>query len=288
MTVIWAALGVGAIYGIIALGYIITHTTAGVLNLAFANVVMLGGFVGYWATTVLHLPIVVVVLLAGGLGAAICAIEELVAIRPLRRNPGSHMELVTTIGVATVITGILVLVWSTDPITVEFGGTGGVVTIFGGRVRIAELVLLGVAVVACMAFFLWSRWSRLGLASVAQTEDREAAILRGLDVGRLSLVGFVGAGLLAGAVGPVVATVTTASAFASLTLAVKGFVAMIVGGVGNPAGALLGGLVIGLSEAVMTYYLGASYANVAVFVIFLVVVLARPSGILGRRMVRTV
>jgi branched-chain amino acid transport system permease protein len=288
MTVVYAGLSTGAIYALIAIGYNITLVTGGVLNFAFANIVMLGGFIGYWAFTSNDLPVVLGFAAAAAAGALAGAIEERVAIRPLRAGQGAHSELITTVGVATAITGALVLIWGSDPRQVEFAGSGSVLDVLGGRLRVGDLVLLGLALGLAMGFYQWTRRTRHGLASLAQSEDREAAMLRGVNVRAFSLLGFVVAGAIAGLIGPVVATVTTASAFTSLVLAVKGFIALTIGGVGSQTGALTGGLLIGLAEATSNYYLGSSVGNVAVFAVFLVVVMARPAGIFGTRLARAV
>jgi branched-chain amino acid transport system permease protein len=287
VTIVWAGLTTGAIYALIAIGYNITLVMGGVLNFAFANVVMLGGFVGFWGIST-GLPLPVVLALAVAAGALVCLVEERVAIRHLRGGPGGHTELVTTVGVATAITGLLVIVWGSDPQQVTFAGTADVVDLLGGRVRLGDLLLIGLSLLAGVGFYLWTHRTRLGLASLAQSEDREAAMLRGANVRMFSLVGFVVAGALAGLVGPVVATMTTASAFTSLVLAVKGFIALTIGGVGSQTGALAGGLLIGLAEAVADYHLGSSVGNITVFVVFLAVVMIRPAGIFGRRAARVV
>jgi branched-chain amino acid transport system permease protein len=287
MTVVLAGLTTGAIYGFIAIGYNITFVTGSVLNFAYANIVMAGAFVGWWSLA-RGFPVVAALAFAAVIGAAVAVVEERVAIRLLPRAAVGHGELVTTVGYATVVTGTLVLLWGADVHAVQFGGSGTVVDLFGGRARVGSLALIVVTLILGLASHVWARRTRYGLASLAMTEDREAAMLRGVNVRTLSIAGFLVAGALGGLVGPLVATVTTASAFTALVLAVKGFIALTIGGVGNQIGALAGGFILGMTEAVATYYFGSSVAAVSIFGLFLLVVMVRPAGIFGQRVARAV
>jgi branched-chain amino acid transport system permease protein len=287
MTVVLAGLAVGAIYGLIAIGYNITFITSSILNFAYANIVMAGGFVGWWLLS-RGAPAALAVLAAAAVGAVVGAIEERVAIRMLPRLAVGHGELVTTVGFATLVTGVLILIWGDNVHAVTYTPATRVVKIVGGRTPVGNLVLVVLVVALGVGAHVWNRRTRYGIASLAITEDREAAMLRGINVRTLSLVGFFVAGAVGGLVGPLVATVTTAAAYTALVLAVKGFIALTIGGVGHQIGAIAGGLIIGLTEAVSGYYENSSTAGVAVFAVFLLVVMVRPAGIFGQRVVRSV
>jgi branched-chain amino acid transport system permease protein len=287
MTVVIAGLTVGAIYGLVAIGYNITFITSSVLNFAYANIVMAGGFVGWWVLEK-GFPAIAALGLAAAVGAIVGMVEERVAIRLLPKSAGGHGELVTTVGFATLVTGMLVLIWGSDVHAVEYSHADRVVDIFGGRARVGSVALVATALVLGFGAHVWSRRTRHGIASLAITEDREAAMLRGINVRTLSIVGFAAAGAIGGLVGPLVATVTTAAAFTALVLAVKGFIALTIGGVGHQIGAITGGFVIGLTEAISGYYANSSVAGVAVFALFLLVVMIRPAGIFGQRVARAV
>ncbi len=292
MTVVWAGLAVGAVYTLVAYGYNITWTCSGVLNFANAHFIMLGSFLASWSLTDLGLPVVLTFLLCAAVGGAAGLVEEIVAIAPtrsllLRRGAGGHSELVTTVGAATVVSGIAFLVWGTDPRRVPLMHDTRV-TVLGGGVRKIDLVVIAVTVALGVALHIWTRYSRLGLASLAQTEDRDAAMLQGVNVRLLSAGGFAAAGALGASLGPIVGAKTLAVVTIALVLAIKGFVVLTLGGVGSHLGALVGGAALGIGESMTARWMGPDYRNITVFVIFMLVLLARPRGLLGAKEARVV
>lgn len=287
MTIFIAGIATGAVYALIATGYNITYLTSGALNFAFTNVMMLGGFIGYWGLTEHHYNRVVVFAVSAGVCAAVSAVEELIAIRPVM-GTGTHAVLVTTVGAATVVTGVTILIWGSNPELVTMPGANHRITILGGSLSELELAVVLIAVLLSLVIHSWSRLSRQGLACRSQIEDREAAMVRGVNTRRLSLGGFAVSGIVAGLLGPVIAADIGASASNALSLAVKGFIVLIIGGVASQSGALLGGVLIGLIESYVAFYVGGNYGDIAVFAIFLVVMLTRPQGLFGYALGRAV
>lgn len=286
MTTIWAGLSMGAIYALVAVGYNITLILTGVINFASAQFIVIGAFVGYWGLTQNSLPLPLVLLMAMLLAGLIGVLEERIAIRPLRGR-GNHTELVTTLGVSTIIAGIALIFFGPDPLSVTVVPNLSW-DVLGGQVRPNELLLIAVTIVIVIAAHIWIHRSRVGLAGLARSEDPEAAVLRGIDVRALSLLGFGIAGAIGGLVGPLVAQKTYAVATLGLILALKGFVALAVGGVGSIIGSLLGGLVVGLIEAFAARYLGSEFGEISVIVVLFAVLLLVPVGILGKRGARIV
>jgi branched-chain amino acid transport system permease protein len=183
--------------------------------------------------------------------------------------------------------GLALLRFGPDPLGVSVL-PGASLDLLGGRVRLNELaLLLAAAVITAAAYYLVHR-TRLGLAGLARAEDPEAASLRGIDVRALSILGFVAAGIVGGLIGPLVAQKTYAVATLGLLLALKGFIALAVGGVGSITGSLVGGMVVALIEAFAARYLGNDFGAVSVILLLFAVLLLRPDGILGRRLVRVV
>jgi branched-chain amino acid transport system permease protein len=286
-TALATGLVVGSIYALIALGYTITHIAAGVLNFAYPNFIILGAFIAYWLGGEHAVAYVAVLIVAMAIAGAAGLVEEVTSIRPVV-GAGSHAELVTTVGVATVLTGIMLLIWGSDPLRVPSPFPSGTSTVLGARVQVVDLVLVVVAVAATALLYLVTTRTRYGLAALAQSEDREAARLKGVNVRMLSLTAFVVAAAFAGLVGPLVGIKTFAVATTALVLGIKGFVAMTLGGVGSFPGALVGGLLVGLAEALIARYVGADYQVIGIFVIFIVVVMIRPQGIFGTAVTRAV
>jgi branched-chain amino acid transport system permease protein len=294
MTLLLAGLAVGAVYAIVAIGYNLTFTTSGVLNFATAHSTMVGTFVAAWALTDLGLAVPVVILLCALVGAVLGLIVELTAVAPLKsfrlsRSDGAgHGELVTTVGASTIITGFAFIIWGSDPIKVSLFQEDRRIGLLGSEVRQSDLVVIATAIVLGLALHFWTRRSRLGLASLAQSEDRDAAMLQGINVRFLSASGFVLAGTLGSGVGLVVGAKTLAVVALALVLAIKGFVALTLGGVGSQLGALIGGLSLGIGEVLTARWLGSDYRSLVVFVVFMLVLLLRPQGLLGSKEGRTV
>ncbi|HUX87190.1 MAG TPA: branched-chain amino acid ABC transporter permease, partial [Chloroflexota bacterium] len=205
---------------------------------------------------------------------------EEAAIRPLR-GAGLHGELVTTLGVAVFLDGVAVIIWGNQPLAVPFFGSEQALTVFSGRVLPAELILIVVGVAVAIGAEAFSHWTTFGLTSLATAEDWVAAMLRGINVRALSVGSFAAAGALAMAAGPFVAPKTFASFDLGDALAIKGFVALAIGGFGSQKGALIGGIVTGLVEAVTARYLGVTFQELAIFGLLLVVLMIRPVGLFG-------
>lgn len=283
-TILWAGLATGAVYALIAIGYNVTIIGAGVVNFAFAHLIMFSSFIAVLGFAA-GWPIPVIFMATVLTGAILGGVEERVAIRPMK--PGGAGELITTVGFGTVLTGLALAFWGGDPLAVPFL-TNQSVSVFGSSVQIIDLLLIVCAIVIGIGLQVWMRRSKIGLAAMARSEDREAAMLRGVNVRTLSLFAFIGAGLLAGLLAPVVAAKTFAWAFIPLPLAIKGFTALTLGGLGSNVAVLVGGLVIGLIEATTRFVFGGVWGNIAVFLIYIAVLLLRPQGLLGTKELRKV
>lgn len=287
MTEIIAGMATGAIYAIVALGYNMTYLASGVLNFAHANIIVVGMFVAYAAGSVSGLPIPLVFAIAFVLAGILGLLEERFAIRPLRKATGSA-ELVTMIGVATVITGIIALAFGTDALRVPFFGPEETLILLGGRAQPIDLIIVVVAIALALALHLVTRRTKIGLAALAQTDDREAAQLRGINVSALSMWGFAITSAVGGMLGPLIVSKTFAASSLALVLAVKGFVVLVLGGVGSHRGVLVAAFAIGIVEAFGARYIGPMYRDIVVFLVFAVILLAFPQGLAGRRQVRAV
>lgn len=285
MTLIWGGLSLGAIYAIVAIGYNIVFISSKTFNFAHAQLTMVGAFVAYTGLVTWDLPAVVVVVMAAAAVAVIAAIEERIAIRPVG---DMHNILVTTLGASILLDGIAQLTWGTQPLTVPFFGGDEAFTLLGGRAYPVELFLIALAVLLVVALGIYSRRSLTGLALLGMAEDREAALLRGVNVRRMAFLAFVAAGALAGFAGMFVGSKTFAVSTLGAALALKGFVVLAIGGFGSMPGTLVGGTLVGLAEAFASRYLGGEYANLAVFLILITILMVRPAGLFVRTKERVV
>jgi branched-chain amino acid transport system permease protein len=285
MTLIWGGLSLGAVYALIATGYNIVFTASETFNFAHAQLMMVGTFVAYWGLAVLKLPVVLVFLLGAVVVGGIAVVEERVAIRPVR---GTEGQLVTTVGIATLLDGGSQLIFGSQPLSVPFLNNNRVWTVLGGRVLPIELLLIVVSVAVTIGLLVYGRLSLIGLATLAMAENREAAALRGVNVRALALGAFAFSGLLAGLLGPVVGPKTFAVSTLGSALALKGFVALALGGFGSLSGGLIGGLSIGVIEQVTSRYLGSQFVNLVVLGVLMVTLLVKPTGLFGHARERVV
>lgn len=287
MTEIVIGIATGSVYALVALGYNMTYLAAGVVNFAHANLMVVGMFVAYALYSFEALPLWLSLPFAFVVAAAIGFIQERLTVRPIA-NQSSSAELVTMVGVATLLTGSLILFFGSDALRVPFFGAESVHELFGVRIDVVNVVIIGVAVGMAVILELITRRTKVGLAALAQTDDPEAAQLRGINVRGLALYGFVLAAGVGGMLGPLLVAKTFAASSIAIILAVKGFVVLVLGGVGSHWGVLTAAFGIGIVEALGARYLGPSYRDIVVFVVFAAFLLILPGGIAGRRKARTV
>lgn len=281
MTTVWAGLSIGAVYAIVAIGYNIVYIGSRVFNFAQAQFVMVGAFVGVVAGQQWELPLWITIVACAVAGGLIGALEEVLAVRWLRGR-GAHNELVTTLGVATLLSGIALVIFGSDPRRVDAFAEAAPFELLGGRLLPAEGLMILAAIVVAAGVALLTRRTMIGLASLATSEDRQAGALRGINASVLAIGAFVVAGALLAALGPLIAAKTFASYNLGDLLAVKAFVAVAIGGFGSYAGALVGGFGVGLLEVFAARYLGSEWQNITVFLLLLVVLLVIPNGVLGK------
>lgn len=279
MTLIYAGLSLGAVYALVAIGYNIVFVASRSFNFAQAQLMMIGAFVAYTGHVTFGLPAIAVVVLAMVVVMVIAAIEERIAVRPVADH---QTQLITTLGFGTVLTGLAQLIWGTQPLEVPFIGSKDAFTFAGGRVYSFEIGLVVMAVLLVVGIHLYTRRRLNGLAVVAMSQDAEAAVLRGVNVRTLAFAAFAVTGLLAGLMGFFIGPKTFAVATLGSALALKGFVALAIGGFGSFYGGLAGGFTVGLVEEHAARYLGSEYSNLSVFVILLLVLMIRPTGLFGK------
>jgi branched-chain amino acid transport system permease protein len=285
MTLVWGGLALGAVYTLVAIGYNIVYLSSKTFNFAHAQLLMLGVFVAYTCLMEWGVPWILVVVLAAAAVGVVAALENVVAVRPVK---DMHNVLVTTIGASTFLDGTVSLIWGNQALAVSFPAGNNAINLLGGRVYPVEPVLVGL-VITIVLLDLWiGRRFLVGLALQGMSEDPEAAQLRGVNIRAMAFGAFVVAGALAGAAAVFVAPKTYAVSTLGDSLALKGFVALAIGGFGSMPGALVGGAAVGLVEIMAARYLGGSFSNLAIFVVLIAVFSVRPAGLFVQSPERTV
>lgn len=279
-------LALGSVYTLVAIGFNITWLTTRAINFAQGAFVIAGMFMTvYLYDHGVSAPVTFAILLLTG--AVVSAFEYTVAIRPVQKR-GDHAELVTTVGALTVVQGVILLFVSEDALRVPSLLSETLIDVPGGRIAPAEFLLIGVAIAVGLATHFWTRHTRLGLAAMGISEDKEAAQVLGVNTLRFSYFAFILSGFLGFGVAQVVGPKTFAIVGLATMISIKGFVALAIGGLGSNLGALIGGLSVGTLELLVARFFGATWQNTAVFVIFVIIMLARPRGLFGEAKERAV
>jgi branched-chain amino acid transport system permease protein len=285
-------ISLGAIYALVALGYTLVYGILELINFAHGDVSTFGAFVALAVLEALGvhgalhgITLVVVSFLACGGAALSCAVVnagiERLAYRPLRNAP-RLAPLITAIGVSFILENVMQLWRGPAPVPVPGFFPNLVLTAGGMTVTLQQIVLVGMTIAATIVLQLVVKRTRLGMAMRAVAQDREAAALVGIDVNAVIAATFVIAGLLAGIAGFASSMYYQSTWFLNgFDAGLKAFTAAVLGGIGNLGGAVLGGFLIGIIEALATWQIGGQWSNVAVFAILVGVLVVRPSGLLG-------
>lgn len=280
---LWSGLTLGAVYVIVALGFLVSYLPSGVINFAQGAVVAAGTYLTYqWFKDGMSTWLAIVLNLVCGVALGVFC--EVVAIRPLRWGivrKGQSSELVTTVGVSTMIIGIIGIIWGDNALSVPFHGPQSITRFVGIVTPPVAIYMVVASVVAGVGLHLLFRKTRWGQACLAVAEDRASAGLRGINVNLLSLIAFGGAGALGTVSAILIGPITYATPSVGTSLALGGFVAIAMGGNGSFLGCLGGGLAVGVVSAFATRYLGAAYSNSSILILLLIVLSVRPAGLAG-------
>lgn len=280
----------GSIYGLIAIGYTMVYGIIGMINFAHGDVFMLGGFAALIAYLVLiaifaSVPVAVALVVMMAIAILMTSLWnwtiERIAYRPLR---GSFRlaPLITAIGMSIVLSNFIQVSQGPrnkpiPPLVSE------VYNIYGISVSLKQILIVAVTVVMMTAFWYLVNKTSLGRAQRATEQDRKMAALLGIDVDRTISITFVMGAALAGVAGSMYLMYYGVAVFSDGFIpGVKAFTAAVLGGIGSLPGALLGGLLIGLIESLWSAYFSIDYKDVATFSILAIVLIFKPTGLLGR------
>jgi len=285
-------LSLGGIYALIALGYTMVYGIIELINFAHGDVYTLGSFFTLAILTMLGIQNVLhgfplAAALVGIIAASMlfCGIVgvliERFAYRPLRNAP-RLAPLITAIGVSFILENIMQLWQGPSPIPVPTFIPDPTFNLGGVTIEIKQVLVVAMAIVMMIALQLFVYRTKIGKAMRATAQDRDAAQLMGIDINTTIAVTFLIGSALAGAAGFVSANYYgTTWFFNGFNAGLKAFTAAVLGGIGNLAGAMLGGFVIGLVEAFGAQYISDQWTNVMVFSLLVLVLIFRPSGLLG-------
>ena len=286
-----SGISLGSVYAIIALGYTMVYGIAKMLNFAHGDVIMVGGYVSFCAVSYLGLPGWLSVVLAMAVCTALGVVIEGLAYKPLRQAT-SLAVLITAIGVSYFLQNAAQLIWGASPKgytplipTTNAQGEPNALRLFGGQLSISYISLLtmGACIVIMVLLTLFTGRTKLGKAMRACSEDKGAAQLMGINVNAtISLTFAIGSALAAVAGGLLCSFTTSLMPTTGSMPGIKAFTAAVFGGIGSIPGAFLGGVLLGIIESLAKAYISTQLANAILFAVLIIVLLVKPSGLLGK------
>ena len=279
-------LSLGSVYAIIALGYTMVYGIAKMLNFAHGDIIMVGAYVALLSMTQAGMPPAAAVLAAAVVCTVLGVVIERIAYKPLRNASSSLAVLITAIGVSYLLQNLALLIFGANPQTFSSVITWKGITLAEGELSISgvTIVTIAVCIVIMIALVTFVQKTKPGQAMRAVSEDKGAAQLMGINVnGTIALTFAIGSALAA------IAGVLLCSAYPSLTPYTgampgsKAFVAAVFGGIGSIQGAFIGGLLLGIIEILGRAYISSQMADALVFAVLIIVLLVKPTGLLGKQ-----
>jgi branched-chain amino acid transport system permease protein len=275
-------LSVGCIYGLIGIGFCVIYNASGIVNFAQGAFVMLGGMVTFALLTSFGMPMIVAGALATVAVALLGVVIERLVVRPLwDRNATMFVMILATLAAQIVIERATLIAVGDQPKSIPVFTDLPPIRIAGVAIGYQILWIIGTSLLLIALLALFFQKTLVGRAMRACSINREAAALQGIPVSRMLALSFAISAAL-GAIAGILVTPTQFTAFnVGTPFAIAGFIAAIVGGFGRPFGAFLGGIALGLAQALAVFALGSGLKNVAALAVLLVFLFFRPSGILG-------
>ena len=274
-------LSVGCIYGLIGIGFCVIYNASGIVNFAQGAFVMLGGMLTYVLTTY-HVPLILAAIVATAVVAVVGIIIERIVVRPLwDRKATMFVMILATLAVQIVIERATLIIVGDQPKSLAVFTDLPPLRFFGVAIGFQTLWIFGASLILIVSLAIFFKKTLVGRAMRACAINREAAALQGIKVSQMLALSFALSAAL-GAIAGILVTPTQFTAFnVGTPFAISGFIAAIVGGFGRPFGAFLGGLTLGLAQALAVYSLGSGLKNMAALSVLLLFLFLRPSGILG-------
>ena len=278
-------ISLGSVYAIIALGYTMVYGIAKMLNFAHGDVIMVGAYISFCVTQYLGMPAIVSIVAAMFVCTVLGMLIERMAYKPLREAPKLAV-LITAIGVSYLLQNSAQLIWGSNPKSFNSLVNIGSIRLFDGALLISDEAIITVlcCVIIMVALTMFTSRTKMGKAMRAVSEDKGAAQLMGVDVNfTISITFAIGSALAA------IAGVLLCSAYPVLQPTtgsmpgIKAFTAAVFGGIGSSPGAMLGGILLGLIEIFGKAYISTELGDAIVFLILIIMLLVKPTGLLGKK-----
>ncbi len=283
-----SGLGLGSMYGLLALGFYVTYAVSNTVNFAQGSTMMLGAVVCFTVWVTLSFPLTLAIVVALIACALWGAIVERIAVRPfVERN--SESWLIATVALGIVIDNMVMFTFGKDPRGMPPGFlTTSSLSLANIKIQYLQLLIPFVGLSIAAVLHLSFHHSRYGKALLAVVQNKDAARLMGINVERVVIAAYAISGLLAGVAGILVAPLFTISSTMGTLFGIKAFAVAILGGIESAWGVVLAGLIYGMAEALVIALLGSTYSQIVTFALVILVLAVRPRGLFGRSAVKKV
>ena len=282
-----SGIGLGSMYGLIALGFHVTYIVSHTVNFAQGSAVMLGAVLGYTFAITLGWPIPLAIAAALLLCALFGLLVERTLVRPFA-DRGSNAWLMATVAGGIVLDNVVMFTFGKEPRSFPSFLAQKPVEIFGAGVYPLQLIIPVVGIAAALLFHLVTHRTRYGKALLAVVQNPDAARLMGINVRLIVAASFAISTMLAGVAGLLIAPLFSVHSDMGMLFGIKAFAVAILGGITSAWGVVLAGLAYGLIEALVTAYLGSTYTQIVVFSVIILALTIMPNGLLGRAAVNEV
>ncbi|MDZ7864922.1 branched-chain amino acid ABC transporter permease [Acidovorax sp.] len=284
-----SGIGLGSMYGLMALGFHVTFVVSGTVNFAQGSSMMLGAVLTYGFAMVLGWPMALAVLLALLLCALYGLAVEFFAVRPFARR-GSDAWLMATVALGIVVDNLAMFTFGKEPRSLPSPLAQAPMTLgdIGLGVYPLQLLIPAIGLVLAAVLHFVARRTRWGTAMLAVVQNRDAARLMGIPIGRVVSAAFALSAVFAGVAGVLIAPLVNVQSDMGTLFGLKAFAVAILGGIGSAWGVMAAGLLFGVAEALITSTLGSGYTQILTFSLVIVALALRPNGLFGRALVRKV
>ncbi len=279
---LFTGITIGAIYGMVALGFNIIYSSTGIINLAQGEFVMLGGMTMIYLTTIIKLPMVVGFFLSILIVTLIGAAFERGAIHPLK-NPSVISLIIITVAASILFKGGAMFTWGKHTYSLPAFSGEEPLRILGATILPQTLWILGIMAATMVFLILFFGFTLTGKAMRACAANRTAASLVGINVKTMVLLSFALSAGIGAAAGIIITPIALMDYNRGTMLAVKGFSVAVLGGLGSNVGAVLAGFIIGIMESLGAGFISSGYKDAIALVVLLLVLFLKPSGLLGSR-----
>ncbi|TLU83142.1 MAG: branched-chain amino acid ABC transporter permease [Chlorobium sp.] len=274
---------IGGVYALAAMGMSLVFGVMNISNFAHGELMMLGMYMAYYLFTLLNIDPFLSLLIIMPLTFVFGYVIEKTMIDRVMDHP-SENQILLTVGFGLIMSNSALLAFTSDPKILTTSYSSSSIALPGGiSVSIPMLLSFLVTCILTAALYLFLAKSRTGMALRATSQNREAAQLMGINVSRMSAIAFGTGTLLAASAGAMIAQTYYIDPFAGHIFLLKSFTICVLGGLGSVIGAGIGGIIIGLAEAMSSAYLSSDWKDVLVFILFLAILLLRPQGLFGKK-----